>query len=179
MSEPRCPDESSVIRPLVLACGEPLRGDDAAAAAVVAMLDPAIRDLAEVRVRPSVGLEELLAIPDDQPVIIVDAVLGPEPGTLIRTSLVTLEETAQPWVPISGHQLPLAQTLAIAEVLGWTVRGTFLGVGAASCVIGESLSPAVADALPGLCALLEVEIEALAGPTVAGEPISGAPAAPR
>lgn len=162
MSEALPPDERPVVRPLVLACGEPLRGDDAAASAVVAALDPAIGQLAEVRVQSSVGVEDLCDLPDDRSVIIVDAVLGPAPGTLVRTDLAMLEEAARPWAPVSGHQLPLAQTLAIAEVLGWEPRGTFLGVGAAACGIGEPLSPAVADALPGLRALIEEEIQALA-----------------
>jgi hypothetical protein len=51
----------------------------------------------------------------------------------------------------------------LARALGWSGRGTFLGVGAASFVLGDGLSEPVAAALPALTAAIEHEVRALAG----------------
>ena len=56
---------------------------------------------------------------------------------------------------MSGHQLSLAATVALADALGWRCRGTFLGVGARSFTLGERLSGPVAAALPALTAAIE------------------------
>jgi hydrogenase maturation protease len=93
---------------------------------------------------------------------VVDAVTGPPAGTIVRQRLGDLDRIAVSWVPLSGHQLPLATTVALARALGWHGQGTFVGVGAASFELGGGLSAPVAAALPALTAAVEREVTALA-----------------
>ncbi len=149
-------------RVVVFACGEPLRGDDASGPASVAALSRAASGLADVRTRRSLAAEDLLELPPDGVVVVVDAVIGPPAGTIVRERLSDLDRVAVSWAPISGHQLPLAQTISLARLLGWRGTGTFLGIGAASFELGEELSEPVAAALPALTAAIEQEVLAFA-----------------
>jgi len=150
-------------RVVVFACGEPLRGDDGSGPAAIEGLSPAARTIAEVRARPSLSAEDLLGLSSDIRVVVVDAVTGAPPGDLVRERLSTLERVAARWVPLSGHQLPLATTVALARALGWAGDGTFLGIGARGFGLGDGLSGTVASALPALTEAVEREIVALAG----------------
>ena len=149
-------------RVVVLACGEPMRGDDGSGPAAVIRLSPWIRATAEVRTCRSLAAEALLALSADEAVVVVDAVTGPPAGAIIRQPLADLDRVAVPWAPLSGHQLPLATTVALARVLGWHGSGTFLGIGGASFGLGEGLSDPVGEALPALIAAIEDEVIALA-----------------
>ncbi|MET0772008.1 MAG: hydrogenase maturation protease [Candidatus Limnocylindrales bacterium] len=149
-------------RVVVFACGEPMRGDDGAGPGSVARLSETALAVAEVRTCRSLSAEDLLSLPDDVQVVVVDAVTGPPPGTVVREPLAALDGVALPWAPISGHQLPLPATVALARMLGWGGSGTFLGVGAGSFGLGEGLSDPVAAALPALIAAIEAEVSALA-----------------
>ena len=149
-------------RVVVFACGEPLRGDDGAGPASVERLSAASMTMADVRTCRSLSVEDLLALPDEHSVVVVDAVTGPSPGEIVREPLADLERVVAGWTPVSGHQLSLAATVALADALGWRCRGTFLGVGARSFTLGEGLSEPVAAALPALAAAIEREVEALA-----------------
>jgi hydrogenase maturation protease len=147
---------------VVFACGEPLRGDDGSGPASVEGLSAAVRTVAEVRARPSLSAEDLLVLPSGTAAVVVDAVTGPPAGTIVRERLSDLDRVAVSWVPLSGHQLPLATTVALARALGWHGLGTFLGVGARSFGLGEGLSEPVAAALPALTAAVEDEVTRLA-----------------
>lgn len=150
-------------RVVVFACGEPLRGDDGSGPASVERLSAAVRAVVEVRARPSLSADDLLVLPRGAAAVVVDAVTGPPAGTIVRERLLDLHRTAVPWVPSSGHQLPLATTVGLARALGWHGSGTFLGVGAGSLTLGDGLSEPVAAALPSLIAAVEREVMALAG----------------
>lgn len=147
---------------VVFACGEPLRGDDGAGPAAVERLSAGLREVVDVRPRRSLSAEDLLALPPDVAVLVVDAVTGPPAGTIVERGLADLEGIALPWQPVSGHQLPLATTVLLARALGWSGQGTFLGIGASSFVLGDGLSEPVAAALPALTAAIEHEVHALA-----------------
>jgi hydrogenase maturation protease len=148
-------------RVVVFACGEPLRGDDGAGPASVERLSAASMAMAEVRTCGSLSVEDLLALPDEDSVIVVDAVTGPAPGELVREPLADLDRVAAGWTPVSGHQLSLAATVALADALGWRCRGTFLGVGASSFGLGEGMSEPVMAALPALTTAIDDEVAAL------------------
>lgn len=150
-------------RVVVFACGEPLRGDDGSGPASVERLSAAARAVAEVRARPSLSAEDLLTLPPGTAAVVVDAVTGLPAGTIVRERLADLERVAVPWVPLSGHRLPLATTVGLARALGWHGSGTFLGMGARSFALGEGLSDAVVAALPSLTAAVEAEVTSLAG----------------
>ncbi len=81
----------------------------------------------------------------------------------MRQPLTDLDDIAVSWVPLSGHQLPLATTVALARALGWHGHGSFFGIAARSFELGEGLSEPVAAAMPALIAAVEHEITALAG----------------
>jgi hydrogenase maturation protease len=147
---------------VVFACGEPLRGDDASGPACVAGLSADTRAMADVRTPRSLSAEDLLTLPDDSVVVVVDAVTGPPPGAIVREPLAGLDRIAVPWAPLSGHQLPLATTVGLARALGWQGSGTFLGIGARSFGLGEELSEPVAAAIGALTAAVEREVVALA-----------------
>ncbi|MEZ4596663.1 MAG: hypothetical protein R3C32_07355 [Chloroflexota bacterium] len=104
--------------------------------------------------------------------MVVDAVTGAPPGDLVRERLSTLERVAARWVPLSGHQLPLATTCAARALVGrrWHVpgyRGTRLRA-------GGRLSGTVASALPALTEAVEREIVALAGSSIEDAAVASA-----
>ena len=149
-------------RVVVFACGEPLRGDDGSGPACVAGLSAETHAVADVRACGTLSVEDLLTLPDGTAVVIVDAVTGPAPGVIVREPLADLERVAAGWAPVSGHQLSLAATVALARALGWEGQGTFLGIGTSSFGLGEGLSEPVAAALPALTTAVEREVAALA-----------------
>jgi hydrogenase maturation protease len=134
----------------IFACGERVRGDDGVAAAAVRALPRPIRALAEVRRVAALQPEDLICLPAGQGVLIVDAVVGPEPGDLVRLDLDALAFRAVPLRPGSSHQLPLAMVVGLAEAIGGHHPGVFLGLAACSFEVGARLSDPVRHGLPAL-----------------------------
>jgi hydrogenase maturation protease len=133
----------------VLVCGEPLRGDDGVADAVIQHLPPATHSLLRIE---HVGLltpDHLLAA--DGPVILLDAVDGPPAGEIVDMPLSGLRAAADAGIsPASSHGLPLPASIAIVERLGDApVDGRFIGVAGADYRLGAPLSAAVHAAVPG------------------------------
>jgi hydrogenase maturation protease len=136
---------------VVFACGDPLRGDDALAFQACTTLPPDALARAEVRLVGALQPEYLRDLPPGVRAVIVDAVLGPAPGSLVQIELVELSGRAQPVVTTSSHQLPLDQVVALAQLLrDEPVEGRFVGVAVASVSAGEGLTPPVAGAVPQL-----------------------------
>ena len=136
-------------RVTVVVCGEPMRGDDGAAFAVVDALPPAARDAVDIRQVGSLMPDDLLGL--DGPIVVLDAVAGPEPGSIVDLPLaaVAADGGSAPSAR-SSHALPLAATLAIAASLrdGGLPPGRFVGVAIDRTDIGHALSPSVAAAVP-------------------------------
>ena len=109
------------------------------------------------------AVEDLLALSPGSAAIVVDAVVGVEPGRLVSFDLAELPAQASRLRPHSTHQLPLDQVVGMAELLGAVVRGTFVGVGGLDFGYGQPLSEPVRHALPSLRAALTAEIERLSG----------------
>jgi hydrogenase maturation protease len=151
-------------RVVVLVCGEPMRGDDGVAQAVLDALSPETRSLADVR---EVGQ----LMPDDlcdlggAPVVLLDAVDGIAPGKLVDLPLTGLSDACGRGLsPASSHALPIPLTLGVVERLaGKLPEGRFLGIGAASYAIGAPLSPPVQEAVTVCCAQLGEWIRVLGG----------------
>jgi hydrogenase maturation protease len=132
----------------LLVCGEPMRGDDALALAVLDALTPSARAMADVRHVGQLMPDDLH--PHASPVIVLDAVDGPAPGTLVDLPLDGLAAASAggDFNPASSHALPLPITLGIVERLsGGLPDGRFLGIGGADYTLGAGLSPAVRDAI--------------------------------
>jgi len=147
----------------VFACGEPLRGDDGLASAALASLPGSIGALVDVRRVAALRPEDLVALPAGQRVVIVDAVVGREPGELTRLDLDALADRALPKPPGSSHQLPLPMVVALAEAIGSRHEGVFLGLGGACFELGAPLSEPVQRGLEPLRAAICEEVQRLAG----------------
>ena len=170
---------STARRIRVLACGESARGDDAAgflaADLLRAWLDgvespppamadavEALRRRAEVQVVGQLEPDELLALDPDDALVVIDAVSGPEPGTLVRRALADLASGGP--APRSSHMLPLRDVLGLVQTLrGSLPPGTFVGLGGSSFGLGDPVSSAVSEAIPALAVAALEEAVRLAG----------------
>lgn len=148
-------------RVTILVCGEQMRGDDGVAAAVVAELPAMTRGLADLAQVGQLMPDDLLR---DGPVIVLDAVEGPEPGAIVDLPLASLlDASATGGTPASSHTLPMPLALAVAERLrGGLPDGRFIGIAAAGYGLGSALSPAVRQAVPECARRLNHWIRALA-----------------
>lgn len=120
-----------------------------------------------IRVADSIAPEDLLGLPKGARSIIVDAVVGPAPGCLVRIPFDELTTRASEMRPVSSHQLPLPMVVGLAHALGAQPVGVFLGVGVRSVALGEGLSEPVRAALPRLRAAIRAEVERLSRGQVA------------
>jgi hydrogenase maturation protease len=153
----------------IFLCGERQRGDDAAAFLVADLLPAASRAQSRIVGAGQIDALTLLDLPANQPCIVVDAVHGVPPGTLVATPLERIAEAARQRAGAgatpparSSHELPLDQTLALVGTLrDAPLRGTFLGLGGAEFALGTEPSPAVAAALPAFALALAREIDRL------------------
>jgi len=153
----------------LLVCGTADRGDDGAALSAVAGLLPGmpghLLSAIDVRRCEQLQIEDLLDLPDESGCVIVDAVVGVVPG-----SVVTLPLEAFPGAdrqagitPRSSHTLPMGQLIELATILrGRPVRGAFVGLGGRSFGYGRGLGRTVRAALPQFRAAIENEIVRLA-----------------
>lgn len=151
------------LRPVtLLVCGEPLRGDDAVADAIVRALPATTRRLTSPRVVGALMPDDLLDA--GGPVIIVDAVHGLEPGTLVDLRLGELPELfASGVTPGSSHALPLPMILGIVDRLaGGLPEGRFIGIAGADFTLGAGLSREVRAAVEPCAARLNHWVRALA-----------------
>ena len=146
----------------LLVCGDPMRGDDALADAVLEALPEHAAELVDARHVGQLMPDDLIGAPG--PVIVLDAVDGPPPGEVVDLPLDALVEADSRGIrPGSSHALPLTLTLAIVERLAGSLpEGRLIGVAGASYDIGEPLSPRVREAVPRCAARLHHWIRVLA-----------------
>jgi hydrogenase maturation protease len=157
----------------VLLCGERLRGDDGAAALAACLLPPDVVALATISEPGELSPDALLAISPATPLVVADAAVGIPAGAVVVLDLEALADAeADGAIPASSHAFPAQEVLAlVAEIRGSPVRGSFVGIGAATFGFGEPLSARVAEALPGFAAAIAAEIRRLALDE-AGGPVS-------
>ena len=151
-------------RVVLLVCGEPMRGDDGVAQAVLDALSPDMRSLSDVREVGQLMPDDLCDL-GDAPVVLLDAVDGVAAGELVDLPLTGLSDAcARGLSPASSHALPIPLTLGVVERLaGKLPEGRFLGVGAASYAIGAPLSPPVQEVVAACTTRLAEWIRALGG----------------
>ncbi len=162
----------------VLVCGNAERGDDAVAPAAIAALLPTlpspVRSTLDIRLRPELRVEDLVDLPAGTSCLILDAVVGPEPGSVVRLSLGELL-VRLPFMPRSSHQLPLDLVVGLAAVLrDRPVDGTFVGLAGRGFGYGTPLSLAARAGMPAYCEAIATELDVLA----AREPAFAASSAP-
>ena len=151
----------------IVVCGNADRGDDGAALSAVATLLPTLphRLLAKVEVRRCLELhvEDLLDLPAGVACLILDAVAGVDPGTIVRSPISDL--LVRPaFTPRSSHELPIDLVVGLAEIIREApVVGTFVGVGGHGFDYGAPLSRAVRAAIPAYNQAIAAELGSLAG----------------
>jgi hydrogenase maturation protease len=132
----------------VLGIGNPLMGDDGVG---IALLEQLVRLDLEQHVEfvdgGTIGMSLLPLVLDSHSLLILDAVSGPKPGTVIHLSGDQL-----PWLlrmKLSPHQAGLLDVLASARLLGAEPsRIAVVGVVPAFVDLRLGLSPEVEAALP-------------------------------
>ncbi len=154
----------------ILVCGSADRGDDGAAlyavAHVLPRLDDDLRQRVEVRRCEHLDPADLIEVADDEACLVLDTVVGVEPGTIVEIpldELTTLEDAA----PRSSHALPISQVLGIAEALrGQLPRGRLVGIGGKWFGSGQTRSRALRDGMAAFEVATARAIEELARPLV-------------
>jgi hydrogenase maturation protease len=152
----------SMQRITIFVCGDPLRGDDAVADALVRALPGTTRGLSEAIAVGGLMPDDLLDHPG--PVIVVDAVRGLPPGTVVDLPLSAVRGLVEAGVtPGSSHALPLPTVLGVVEAIcGSALAGRFIGVAGEDFGIGAALSGSVRAAVEPGAARLGHWIRALA-----------------
>jgi hydrogenase maturation protease len=150
----------------IVVCGNAERGDDGLAMAAIASVLPTLakRLLARLEVRrcEALRVEDLEDVPSGVDCLILDAVAGVEPGTVVRLPLVELADHLT-FTPRSSHELPIDLVLGLAGVLrDEPVSGTFLGLAGHGFGFGTPLSRVVRAAMPAYREAIEAELFALA-----------------
>jgi hydrogenase maturation protease len=150
----------------ILVCGTADRGDDGAALAAISHVLPELPEIlrgrVEVRRCPQLDVTDLLDIGVGESVVVVDTVVGVEPGNVITMSLDELARRPAGIAPRSSHALSVDDALLIAEALrGAVPSGLFVGIGGRWFGYGERFSRSVKGNLPAFAAAIRASIEEL------------------
>jgi hydrogenase maturation protease len=145
-------------RCLVLACGNPLRGDDGAGPYLAAWAqdrfraEPTLRILACHQWTPELAED----IAQAESVLFIDCSIQSPPGAVTLAPVRAAVETIVP----ATHHLGAAELLALARELYQSQprQALLLTIGAGSFDLGETFSASVQAALPEAAALLEKTI---------------------
>ena len=135
-------------RATVLVCGDRHRKDDGAAqVAADRLADTLLGDVVLRRVG-QLGPDDLVAATATGHCLVIDAVRGIAPGSVVALPLGELEAAGP--ASASSHALPLPTVIALAEALGADLaRAAFVGIGGETFDLGRGLSPRVEAALDG------------------------------
>jgi hydrogenase maturation protease len=130
----------------LLVCGNPHRGDDGASlmavAGLLARLPPRLLALLDVRHCEQLDIEDLVDVPGSTVCVVVDTVLGIDPGEIVAMPLAELPDADAAAAPVarSTHVLPLGQVVAIAGILrDAPIEGRFVGIGGGSFEFGHPM----------------------------------------
>ncbi len=164
----------------IVVCGNADRGDDGLALATIATLLPTLPQVLlqrlEVRRCLELRVEDLIDLPADVSCLILDAVAGVDPGTVVRLTLGDLAGRP-PFTPRSSHQLPLDLVVGLAGVLrDRPIEGTFVGLAGRGFGYGTPLSRVARAAMPAFREAIESELYDLALVERSHAPAQGAEA---
>ena len=146
---------SAVIECLVLACGNTLRGDDGVGAFLARWAEerfgdnPGVRIIARQQWTPDLAAE----IAEAETIIFIDCSIESRAGQILLKEVHAAPRDAG----VATHHTGAPELLALAQELYQTCPrcSVLLTVGAGSTELGEEFSPAIRDALPEACRLLE------------------------
>ena len=154
----------------LLVCGSADRGDDGAALRAVAhllpRLDDGVRQQLEVRRCVQLDATDLIDVADGEACLVLDTVVGIEPGSVVELSLDALAD--RPTVaPRSSHALPIDQTLGVARaVRGELPPGSFVGIGGKWFGFGDVRSRSLRDGMSAFEQAIEAAILRYTAPVV-------------
>jgi hydrogenase maturation protease len=136
----------------LLVCGNADRGDDGAPLCAVAhvlpQLDLPTRQRLLVRRCAQLDTTDLIDVALNEACLILDTVVGVEPGAVVEQTLDELATRAT-IAPRSSHALPIMQVLGIArEVRGGLPVGRFIGIGGKWFGFGDVRSRALREGMP-------------------------------
>jgi len=159
----------------LLVCGSADRGDDgaplSAAARLLPLLETEVREGLEVRRCPQLDVNDIVDVAAGEACVIVDTVIGVEPGSIVTLSLAELAARAGGVTPRSSHALPIDQVLGIAEALrGSLPPGAFVGIGGLWFGFGSMQSRVVRAAPPALQDAIRAAIAGADRPVPSGHP---------
>lgn len=152
---------------LVLALGNPLRGDDGVAQAVLAALEHrALAEQVELVDAGTPGLQTALLVAGRSRVIIIDAAdFGRSPGSVRRLELTADNLSSTSLHPDSLHTAGLLEALALASALGvLPPRVVLFGVQPRNLDYETELSAEVRAAIPALVDSIVLELSDVQGP---------------
>jgi hydrogenase maturation protease len=136
----------------VLICGSEDRGDDAAAIVAARDLQGRLPPGVRMRVVGQLTVEELLAVPADGAVVIVDAAAGISPGLVVDLPIDGLRRL-RGCRPRSSHAIEAREVIGLAAFLrGTPLTGRIVAIGGDRFELGSALGPRVAAAIPDLAA---------------------------
>lgn len=154
--------QAAALRVAVFPCGNPDRGDDAAA--VIIAREPLPVDGAGVEVRDAgdLTLESLVDLPAGTRIVVVDALIGPAPGAIVTVPLEALDALEGAASATSSHVMSLGRLIGLAGVLrGAPLDGVVVGIGAAQAWPGAGLSAPVAASIGALRDAVATAVEEL------------------
>ena len=144
------------------------RGDDGAALTAIAHVLPSLPDALlcriEVKRCQMLDVTDLLAVGPGESCVVIDTVVGIDPGRVVTISLDDLARRPSGVAPRSSHALSVDEALLIAETIRGTLpAGTFVGIGGKWFGYGERFSRAVKAGLPAFGDAIQSSIEELLG----------------
>ena len=150
------------MKTLVLALGNPLRGDDGAGRAILERLRGTAVSTPYITFLDggTPGLEMALTLQGYDKVIVIDAAnLGAEPGTWRRFCLSDVSLIQKANMNGTLHDAGLAEALALAEALDILPPEIILyGIQPESVEWEIGLSEAVQEAFPAICEQIQAEL---------------------
>ena len=148
---PEVPDTLEVIPSVpttlveVLACGAPDRGDDGAGVIAVGRLADAFPDDVRTRIVGQLDIDDLLSVPAGAGAVVVDTVVGVDPGWIVEIPFSGLAGRDAGIRPRSSHALSIPETVAVASIIrGRPLPGFVVAIGGVDFGLGEALSWPVA-----------------------------------
>lgn len=134
----------------VLVCGLPRHGDDAAAAAALEHLAPALEGDVRARMVGQLDLEDLLAVAPGAGIVVVDTAVGLAPGWIVEFPVGGLAGRATGVHPRASLVLSSPETIEVASVIrDRPLVGMLVAIGGLDFGLGEPLSWPVQAGMAG------------------------------
>ncbi len=154
-------DDARAPRVDVLVCGAADRGDDGAPLRAACDLERRLPEGVRLRLVGRLDVDDLLDLPVETGVVIVDAATGIPPGSVVDLPIEALPRV-RGCRPRSSHALGAPEVVGLAALLrGGPLRGRIVAVGGEEFGLGMALSPRVAEVIPDLVAAVLEAVESL------------------